>query len=175
MALGPPVATKPSGFAVGFCGDQRPSCHVFHTSRQAMIKTYNIVAADNLVLMNQTISDHSTGNVSTYPYGITRNRLPWWRHQEEIVSALLAFCDGNSPVNFLLKGQRRGALMFSLICAWTNAWVNNRNDRDLRHNRAHYDVTVMFEWEYTNVQVSIFLHLTISKFTIVLLAGIDFG
>ena len=43
MALGPPVATKPSGFAVGFCGDQRPSCHVFHTSRQAMIKTYIIV------------------------------------------------------------------------------------------------------------------------------------
>ena len=41
MALGPPVATKPSGFAVGFCGDRRPSCHVFHTSRQAMIKTYN--------------------------------------------------------------------------------------------------------------------------------------
>ena len=42
MALGPPVATKPSGFAVGFCGDRRPSCHVFHTSRQAMIKTYII-------------------------------------------------------------------------------------------------------------------------------------
>ena len=34
MALGPPVATKLSGFAVGFCGDRRPSCHVFHTSRQ---------------------------------------------------------------------------------------------------------------------------------------------
>ena len=29
-----------NGFAVGFCGDRRPSCHVFHTSRQAMIKTY---------------------------------------------------------------------------------------------------------------------------------------
>ena len=40
MALGPSVATKPSGFAVGFSGARSPSCHVFHTSRQAMIKTY---------------------------------------------------------------------------------------------------------------------------------------
>ena len=42
MALGPPVATKPSGFAVGFCGDRSPSCHVFHTPRPSMIKTYSI-------------------------------------------------------------------------------------------------------------------------------------
>ena len=29
----------------GFCGARSPSCHVFHTSRQAMIKTYNIVTS----------------------------------------------------------------------------------------------------------------------------------
>ena len=29
-------------FAVGFCGHQRPSCHVLNTTRQAMIKTYII-------------------------------------------------------------------------------------------------------------------------------------
>ena len=29
-----------------------------------------------------------------------------------------------SPVNSPRKGQWRGALMFSLICAWLNAWVN---------------------------------------------------
>ena len=40
MALGPPVTTKPDGEAGGFCGDRRPEGHVFHTSRQAMIKTY---------------------------------------------------------------------------------------------------------------------------------------
>ena len=33
--------------------------------------------------------------------------------------------------------------MFSLICAWTNGWVNNRGAGDLRHNCAHYDVMVM--------------------------------
>ena len=49
-----------------------------------------------------------------------------------------------SPVNFPHKGQRRGALIFSLICAWINGWVNNREAGDLRHHRAHYDVIVMY-------------------------------
>ena len=48
-----------------------------------------------------------------------------------------------SPVNSLHKGQWRGALMFSLICAWRNAWINNCEAGDLRPHRAHYDVTVM--------------------------------
>ena len=39
----------------------------------------------------------------------------WWRHQMETFSASLAICAGNSPVPN--KGQWRGALMFSLICA----------------------------------------------------------
>ena len=33
--------------------------------------------------------------------------------------------------------------MFSLICAWTNGWVNNRHAGDLRRHRAHYYVTPM--------------------------------
>ena len=41
------------------------------------------------------------------------------------------------------KGQWRGALMFSLICVWTNGWVNNREAGDLRRHRGHYDVIVM--------------------------------
>ena len=48
-----------------------------------------------------------------------------------------------SPVNSPHKGQWRGALMFSLICAWINGWVNNREAGDLRRHRAHYDVSVM--------------------------------
>ena len=44
------------------------------------------------------------------------------------------------------KGQWRGALMFSLICAWINGWVNNREAGDLRRDRVHYDVTVMIRW-----------------------------
>ena len=46
-----------------------------------------------------------------------------------------------SPVNSPHKGQE--ALMFSLICARINGWVNNREAGDLRRHRAHYDVIVM--------------------------------
>ena len=48
-----------------------------------------------------------------------------------------------SPVNSLHKGQLCGALMFSLICAWINSWINNHEVGDLRRHRAHYDVSVM--------------------------------
>ena len=48
-----------------------------------------------------------------------------------------------SPVNSPHKGQWRGALMFTLICARINGWVNNCEAGDLRRNRAHYDVIVM--------------------------------
>ena len=48
-------------------------------------------------------------------------------------------CRVNSPH----KVQGRGALMFSLICAWTNCWANNGDAGDLRRHRAHYDVIVM--------------------------------
>ena len=36
------------------------------------------------------------------------------------------------------------ALMFSLICARINGWVNNRETGDLRRHHAHYDVIVMY-------------------------------
>ena len=48
-----------------------------------------------------------------------------------------------SPVNSLHKGQWSGALMFSLICAWTNSWANHQDPGDLRRHRACYDVIVM--------------------------------
>ena len=48
-----------------------------------------------------------------------------------------------SPVNYPHKVKWHGALMFSLICAWINAWVNNREASNLRRHRVHYDVIVM--------------------------------
>ena len=70
---------------------------------------------------------------------------PWWRHQMETFSALLAICAGNSPVpvNSPHKGQLHGALMFSLICVWINDWVNNREAGFFRRYRAHYDVSLI--------------------------------
>ena len=55
------------------------------------------------------------------------------------------------PVNSPHKSRWRGALMFSLIFAWINDWVNNGEATDLRRHRTHYDVNVMLmskkEWD----------------------------
>ena len=61
-----------------------------------------------------------------------------WKH-------LLALCAGNSLVTGEFPSQRpvTRSFMFSLICAWTNGRVNNRDDGHLRRRRAHYDGTVM--------------------------------
>ena len=57
----------------------------------------------------------------------------------ETFSALLAICAGI---------HRSPALMFSLIWAWMNAWVNNREAGDLRRHRVNYDGTVIIEIEF---------------------------
>ena len=68
------------------------------------------------------------------------------------------------PVPFYCRKSEVAAsasiLIFSLIWAWINRWVNNREADDLRRQRAHYDVNVMDDckddiesarhtWEYT--------------------------
>ena len=87
---------------------------------------------------------------------INKARCPWWRHQMEIFSALLAICAGNSPVpvNSPHKGQWRGALMFSLICVWINGWVNNGEAGDLKRHRSHYDVIVIIHQRQIYAKIS---------------------
>ena len=65
-----------------------------------------------------------------------------------------------SPVNSPHKGQRRGDLMFSLICARINSCVNNGEAGDLRRHPAHYDVTVMntgvyMSIDYMTIEISV--------------------
>ena len=66
-----------------------------------------------------------------------------WKH----FSRHWPFVRGNNwtLVNSPHKGQWHGTLMFTLICAWINGWVNTREAGDVRRHRAHYDVTVCFE------------------------------
>ena len=69
-----------------------------------------------------------------------------------------------SPVNSPHKGQWRGALMFSQICAWING--NNHEAGDLRRYCAHYDVIVMYVQEL-NWRVSLSeltIHIIIRRF-----------
>ena len=72
----------------------------------------------------------------------------------ETFSALRAICAGNSPipVNSPHKGQWRRPLMFSLIYAWINDWVNNREAGDLRRHRGHHDVIV---WCYVLSEIGV--------------------
>ena len=56
----------------------------------------------------------------------------WWPNQMETFPRYWPYVWGilRSPVNSPHKGQWRGALMISLICAWTNSWANNQDDGD---------------------------------------------
>ena len=65
----------------------------------------------------------------------------WWRHQMETFPRYWPFV--RESVDFPHRGQWRRALMYSLICARANGWVNNRDAVDKRRHHAHYDVTVM--------------------------------
>ena len=47
--------------------------------------------------------------------------------------------------HFPHKGQWRGALIFTLICTWTNGWVNNRYAGDSKRHCTYHDVTVIFD------------------------------
>ena len=72
--------------------------------------------------------------------------ISWWRHQiEKKIPRYWPFVQGihRSPMNSSHKGQWRGALVFPVICAWINGWVNNRKAGDLRRHCGHYDVVVM--------------------------------
>ena len=60
-----------------------------------------------------------------------------------------------SPLNSPHKGQWREALMFSLICAWINTWLNNRETGDFKRYSAHYNVIVMVKWYATSSPVSV--------------------
>ena len=105
--------------------------------------------------------------------------MAWWRNiRDDVIKwkhfpRYWSFVRGihRSPVNSPHKGQWRGALMFSSICAWTNGWVNNRDAGDLRVRRAHYDVTAipasapkcligifLREADWLGVNISIFKH-----------------
>ena len=77
---------------------------------------------------------------------MTWDLYPWHHHLMWTFSALLAICARDSTVTGefpCTKGQWHRPLMFSLICAWINGWVNNCDTGDLRCHHTHYDVTVM--------------------------------
>ena len=88
--------------------------------------------------------DISLKFVPNAPYWQQWSIGSWWRHQMKTFFVLLAFVRGMHRDRWIpLQRPVTQTLMFSLICAWTNGSSNHRDAGDLRHLRAHYDVTVM--------------------------------
>ena len=91
-------------------------------------------------------------------YGVVNQRLPYSCQDRPLHDDVIRwkrfprywpFVRGihRSPVKSPHKGQWHGALMFSLIWATINDWVNNGEAGDLRRHRAHYDVNVMHPYK----------------------------
>ena len=82
---------------------------------------------------------------------ISQVMTTWLHHQWKYFPCYWPFGRGihQSPVNSPHKGQWYGALMFSLICAWTNSWANNGDTGDFRHHHTHNDVIVMIHNDFT--------------------------
>ena len=114
-----------------------------------------IVAIFSLLLMSWWCRDgprQSAAMVMTYLLRNSSVSVPpfssWWRHQMGTCSTLLALWAGNSPSTSEFPSQKpviRSFDVFFDLRLWTNCWVNNWDASDLRHHRAHYDVTVMLQ------------------------------
>ena len=64
-----------------------------------------------------------------------------------------------SPVNSPHKGQWRGAMIFSLIWAWINGWVNKHEAGDEIRHRVHYDVTVMSVMGWVPISLKLWYYI----------------
>ena len=60
----------------------------------------------------------------------SRANIPWWRHQMETFSALLALCAGNSPVTGEVPSQRPVTRSFDVFF---NPRLNKRLSKQSRH------------------------------------------
>ena len=71
--------------------------------------------------------------------------ITWWGHQMETFSALLALCEGNSPVTGEFPSKRPVTRSFGVfIDLRLNKRLSKQSrSRYLRRHPAHYDVTVM--------------------------------
>ena len=130
-------------------------------------------------IVNQNLNTHKTPHISPYraSYGVSFMRIldkidhvVIAQHCSIIHGILDSNHDGvikwkhfphywpfergihQSLVNFHHKDQWCRALMFSLVCAWTNGWVNNQDTGYLRYHGTHYDVTVMIPLQSGSVQ-----------------------
>ena len=85
----------------------------------------------------------------------------------ETSTALLTLCAENSrsPVISPHKCQWGRALMFSLICAWINSWVNNGGAGDLRPSSPLWRYCNAVKWIITASSKALLLFMYIKIYT----------
>ena len=119
----------------------------FHHNMQRFVGNY-LVSSNKLLNRNSVAYEFKRLNlcvmansVSTVDPNNLHDDVTKWKH----FPRYLPFVRGihRSPVHFKHKGQWHGALMFYLVCALINDWVNNHEAGESRHHRGHYDVTVI--------------------------------
>ena len=121
----------------------KENIHVFQTSPELYLGSCSVI---NISVLYSTalVKKIPEMELRTYAHEalcrwpaisvIVTNVDSWWCHSMKTFSTLLV----------IWRGQWRGALMFSSICASVNAWINNLEAGDLRRHRTHYDVSVMW-------------------------------
>ena len=74
----------------------------------------------------------------------------WWCNDTEMLSALLALCEGNTPVTTKFPSQRssNGELLFPQLLVWASCSTNSLVASDLRCHGTH--VTSLW-WTITEV------------------------
>ena len=119
------------------------TCITYQLERQLLYVTGNLVDGEGHSHLGLRLHDLDAMNFDFWISQMqdTPDDVIKWKH----FPRYWPFVRGShrSLLNSPRKGQWRGALMFSLICAWINIWVNNREADDLRRHRDRYDVTVM--------------------------------
>ena len=112
---------------------------VFHWKTHSMHMDLVLNSITIILLFEQNVN--MPFNCFCRPEGVNDDVIKW-----KYFPRYLTFVRGihRSPANSPHKGQWRGGLMFSLICAWINGWVNNHEVGDLRRHRAHFDVIRMY-------------------------------
>ena len=111
--------------------------------RDTLYLSYYWCRLDPVLFVKSSIKIKMIGREGSFflPYQQPHDDVIKWKH----FPCYWPFVRGThrSSVNSHHKGQWRGPLMFSSICAWINGWVNKGEAGDLRRHRAHYIVIVM--------------------------------
>ena len=90
----------------------------------------------------------------------------WWRHQMKKNHRCWSSARGIQwwPLDNPHKGQQRGALIFSLICTWTNVWANSGGDTgELSRHRTHYDDVTVMGCDHFHIHLGCLLWLWVAR------------